>query len=231
MAVALMAVALMAVALMAVTLTPRLAAPPGDLLGDVRQGGGVPVGVHPPRLTTPCGDIEALAGDLTAWMLAIQFVDSWGDLVAHHALVAHRAREFAIARRGPARDPLLLQAYAQLGLAAVFPGARLALGAPAREGAIALARRGGEEVRDARRHPHPGSVSRSLAEDLLLVGAGKPPAIRLPHQRHTAVEPLATADALVGGAQTDRQEERLPLLQRRDPQPVGKRRVLAGRQE
>src|SRR5262245_54021716 len=176
MAVALMAVALMAVALMAVALTPRLAGPPGDLLGDVRQGGGVPVGVHPPRLAAPCGDIEALAGDLTAWMLPIDRIDGAGDLVAHralvahHALVAHRAREFAIARRGPARDPLLLQAYAQLGLAAVFPGARLALGAPAREGAIALARRGGEEVRDARRHPHPGSVSRSLAEDLLLVG-------------------------------------------------------------
>src|SRR5262245_11487165 len=94
MAVALMAVALMAVALMAVTLTPRLAAPPGDLLGDVRQGGGVPVGVHPPRLAAPCGDIEALAGDLTAWMLAIQFVDSWGDLVADNP------RDLGTARRG-----------------------------------------------------------------------------------------------------------------------------------
>src|SRR5690348_5897182 len=105
-------------------------------------------------------------------MISIQLVDGLIDLLPH------RARQLWIARRGQAFDALLLQARAQLGLAAAFLAVALVtLRQVAMERAIMFASRGREEARDAYIHAHHRRVRRSLEWNLLFVGEGEPPAV------------------------------------------------------
>src|SRR5947209_9811979 len=58
---------------------------PGDLFGDMRQVGGVQIGIHGTRLVLHGGNRQVLVGELRALVLGKALVDRVVDLLAHMA--------------------------------------------------------------------------------------------------------------------------------------------------
>ena len=82
---------------------------PGDLLGDVRQVGGVQVGIHDARLVLHGGDRKLFVGEPCALVLGKALVDRAVDLLAH---VAGEPLSALAARGGEFLGPLLFQTRA-----------------------------------------------------------------------------------------------------------------------
>ena len=79
---------------------------PGDLLGDVRQVGGVQVGVHGARFVLHGRDRQVFVGELAALVLAKALVDRPVDRLPH---VAGEPLPALTARGGELLDAFLLQ--------------------------------------------------------------------------------------------------------------------------
>ena len=123
---------------------------PGELLGDVRQVGGVQVGIHGARLVLHRGNRELFVGELRIGVLGKALVDRAVDLLTH---MAGEPLPALAARGGELLDPFLLQALAQFGLAPpLLPVALLSLAQFPVKGAVVLAGTGREEVGDAHIH-------------------------------------------------------------------------------
>ena len=117
---------------------------PFDLLRDMRQVGGVEVGIHGTCLVLHGGDRQVFIGELGALVLSKALVDRAVDLLAH---MAGETLPALAAGRWEFRDPLLLETLAQPGLAAAFlPVALLSLSEFPVKGAVVLAGTGRQEV-------------------------------------------------------------------------------------
>ena len=89
--------------------SPSLRRVPGDLLGDVRQVGGVQIGIHGARLVPHGGNRELLIGELRSLVLGKALVDRAIDLLTH---VSTEPLPTPTARGGEFPDPFLFQTVA-----------------------------------------------------------------------------------------------------------------------
>ena len=171
---------------------------PGDLFGDVRQVGGVQVGVHGTRLVLHRGDRQVFVGELAALVLGKALVDRAVDRLPH---VAGEPLPALATRGGELLDPFLLQTSAQFGLAPpLLAVALLPLPQFAVEGAVMLAVARGEEVGDAHVHADYRGRRRSVNRDDLVVTECQPPAISALVEGDAATDGLAFERlAVVGG--------------------------------
>src|SRR5258708_19371025 len=78
---------------------------PGDLFGEVRQVGGVQIGIHGTRFVLHSRNREVFVGDLRAFVLSKTLVDRAVDLLAHMAGETLPASAFG---GGQLLDPFLL---------------------------------------------------------------------------------------------------------------------------
>jgi len=171
---------------------------PGDLLGDVRQVGGVQVGVHGTCLVLHRGDRQVFVGELATLVLFKALVDRPVNRLPH---VAGEPLPALAARGGELFDPFLLQAPAQLRLAppllavALLPLAQFAV-----KGAVVLAVAGRDEVRNPDIHANHRGRRRGVDRDDLVVGERQPPAISALVEGDAGIDGLTFERlAVVGG--------------------------------
>ena len=197
---------------------------PGDLLGDVRQVGGVQVGIHGARLVLHGRNRKLFVGELRALVLGKALVDRAVDLLTH---VPGEALPAFAACGGELLHPFLLQTRAQFGLApSLLAVALLSLLELSVKGAVVLAVARRDEVGDAHIYADHRGRGFGLAGNLLVIRERQPPAVTAPVERHTGIDGFSREHPEVVGSQLDRDQQLLAECECADLEPVVKGRVL-----